>query len=100
MLRDTTLVVCPEPVIDSTGVIELNRNFEVWPNPTRDAVYVRMLNAEELPSFIEVLDLQGKLLFSVPAEETTRVDLSRLPAGVYLLKAAEGKGNMVKVVRQ
>ena len=100
VLRDTTLVVCPEPVIDSTGVIELNRNFEVWPNPTRDAVYVRMLNAEELPSFIEVLDLQGKLLFSVPAEETTRVDLSRLPAGVYLLKAAEGKGNMVKVVRQ
>ena len=95
-LRDTTLVLCP--VLDSTGVTERNRDFEVWPNPTRDAVYVRMLNAEEMPAAIEVLDLQGRPLFSVPAETTTRVDLSRLPAGVYLLRT--GKGSSVKIVRQ
>ena len=95
-LRDTTLVLCP--VIDSTGVTERNRDFEVWPNPTCDAVYVRMLNAEEMPAAIEVLDLQGRPLFSVPAETTTRVDLSRLPAGVYLLRT--GKGSSVKIVRQ
>ena len=97
-LRDTTLVLCP--VLDSTGVTERNRDFEVWPNPTRDAVYVRMLNAEEMPAAIEVLDLQGRPLFSVPAETTTRVDLSTLPAGVYFLRVGQGKGGSVRIVRQ
>ena len=97
-LCDTTLVICPE--IDSTGVADRNRDFEVWPNPTRDAVYVRMRDAELMPSAIEVLDLQGKPLFSVPAERTTCVDLSALPAGVYLLRAGAGKGGTVKIVKQ
>lgn len=97
-LRDTTLVIYPE--IDSTGVADRNRDFEVWPNPTRDAVYVRMRDAELMPSVIEVLDLQGKPLFFVPAERTTRVDLSALPAGVYLLRAGAGKGGTVKIVKQ
>jgi hypothetical protein len=93
-LRDTTLVICPE--IDSTGVADRSRDFEVWPNPTRDAVYVRWTAHGEMPATIGVLDLQGRPLFTVPAQETTRVDLSRLPAGTYLLKAGTATAKVVR----
>ena len=102
VLRDTTLVLVPEPEpIDSTGIEVRSAGFEVYPNPTHDAVYVKLQNAREMPSAFEVLDLNGRLLFAVPAEETTRVDLSRLPAGVYLLRAVgDGKYSVVKITKQ
>ena len=101
VLRDTTLVLVPEPEpIDSTGIAVRSAGFEVYPNPTHDAVYVKLQNTCEMPSAFEVLDLNGRLLFAVPAEETTRVDLSRLPTGVYLLRAVGGKGTVVKITKQ
>ena len=102
VLRDTTRVLVPEPEpIDSTGIEVRSAGFEVYPNPTHDAVYVKLQNTREMPSAFEVLDLNGRLLFAVPAEETTRVDLSRLPAGVYLLRAVgDGKDSVVKITKQ
>ena len=102
VLRDTTMVLVPEPEpIDSTGIEVRKAGFEVYPNPTHDAVYVKLQNTREMPSAFEVLDLNGRLLFAVPAEETTRVDLSRLPAGVYLLRAVgDGKDSVVKITKQ
>ena len=102
-LRDTTLVLFPEPEpIDSTGVAEVRgTDFTVYPNPTRDAVYVKMNEGSQLPACLEVLDLNGRQLFTVPAQETTRVDLSRLASGVYLLKVGDGgKGSVVKITKQ
>ena len=100
--RDTIRVLVPEPEpIDSTGIEVRSAGFEVYPNPTHDAVYVKLQNTREMPSAFEVLDLNGRLLFAVPAEETTRVDLSRLPAGVYLLRAVgDGKDSVVKITKQ
>ena len=102
VLRDTTRVLVPEPEpIDSTGIEVRKAGFEVYPNPTHDAVYVKLQNTREMPSAFEVLDLNGRRLFAVPAEETTRVDLSRLPAGVYLLRAVgDGKDSVVKITKQ
>ena len=98
-LRDTTLVLVPEP--DSTGVAVRGTDFTVYPNPTRDAVYVKMNEGIQLPMRLEVLDLRGRMLFTVPAQETTRMDLSRLPAGVYLLKVSGSrKGSAVKITKQ
>ena len=100
ILRDTTLVLVPEP-IDSTGVAVRGADFTVYPNPTHDAVYVKMQEGRSLPARFEVLDLRGRQLFAVPAQETTRVDLSRLPSGVYLLKASDGgRGSAVKITKQ
>ncbi len=91
----------PEPEPDSTGIEVRSAGFEVYPNPTHDAVYVKLQNTREMPSAFEVLDLNGRRLFAVPAEETTHVDLSRLPAGVYLLRAVgDGKDSVVKITKQ
>ena len=98
VLRDTTLVMLPE--IDSTGVADRDRDFEVYPNPTRDVVYVRMLNTKEMPQILEVVDMQGRPLFSVPAEVITRVDLSRLPTGTYFLRVGNKGSRVSKIVKQ
>ena len=90
----------PEP-IDSTAVAVHGSDFTVYPNPTHDAVYVTIHEGRPLPARLEVLDLQGRLLFTVPAQETTHVDLSRLPSGIYLLKVVDGgKGSVVKITKQ
>ena len=100
VFRDSTLVLVPEPEpVDSTGIAVRNAGLEVYPNPTHDAVYVKLRNTRKMPSAFEVLDLNGRLLFAVPAEETTRVDLSPLPAGVYLLRVVGGKGTAVKITK-
>ncbi|MBQ1819734.1 MAG: T9SS type A sorting domain-containing protein, partial [Bacteroidales bacterium] len=58
--------------------------------------YVKWTATTSMPTSIEVLDLQGRLLFSVPAETTTRVDLSPLPAGTYFLKSGNATTKVVR----
>ena len=98
LIMDTTLVLCP--LSDSTSVVERNTVFEVYPNPTHDVVYVKMLNVQKVPKRLVVMDLQGRPLFFVTAEEITRVDLSKLPAGVYILSIEGERRNSVKIVKQ
>lgn len=97
-LRDSVLVLCPE--IDSTGVADRSTDFVAYPNPAHDEVFVKMRDGGERFSFIEVLDLNGRSLFAVPTQELTRVDLSRLPAGIYFLKPEGRQVGAVKIVKQ
>jgi hypothetical protein len=99
ILMDTTIVLCPH-TDDPTDVAAREADFIVYPNPTRNVVYVEMRNTLEKPSSIEVMDFNGKLLFTVPAYEITKVDLSRLPAGIYFLNVHDRQNKMVKVVKQ
>ena len=97
-LRDTTIVLYPQS--DPTEIADRNADFTIYPNPTHDAVYVKMRNVVDKPLCIEVLDFNGKLLFSVPAQETTRVDIDFLPFGVYFLRLQGRNESFVKVVKQ
>lgn len=99
VFRDTTSIIIHQ-MIDSTSVVSRQKDFVVYPNPTHDMVYVKMLNMQNFPKRIEVLNMQGKPLFAVPAEETTRVDLSRLPSGVYFLSLEGCSRNAVKIVKE
>ncbi len=99
LLMDTTTVLCPH-CGDPTEVAVHEDDFIVYPNPTRNVVYVKMRNPMDKPSSIKVMDFNGKLLFAVPAYEITKVDLSGLPAGIYFLDIYDRQKKMVKVVKQ
>ena len=65
--------------------------FTVWPNPTTGALTLGM-EAQR----VEVNSLTGQKV--AVFENTSRIDISNLPAGVYILKATLPHGNAVRKI--
>jgi hypothetical protein len=65
--------------------------FTVWPNPTTGALTLGM-EAQR----VEVSSLTGQKV--AVFENTSRIDISNLPAGVYILKVTLPQGNAVRKI--
>lgn len=80
------------------GVTDVNNvSFAVYPNPTTNFVKVNMKNAEVKE--MTVMNFNGQV---VASSRTASVNVSQLPAGVYLVKVMDSKGNVhtSKVVKK
>lgn len=71
------------------GTEELHQvEFRTWPNPTRD-----LLNFEMPAGFsgmLEIFDLTGKLIRSVPLQANVPVNVAMLADGIYIGKISSG----------
>lgn len=68
--------------------------LRLWPNPTSGPCWVTM----DADSHLQVIDFQGRVVAKHPVKKgMNRIDLSRLPKGMYLLKTSEGKVTKVLV---
>lgn len=97
VLGSVTGVVCdpnnwvinagPTPALDATlGLDESYLNFsavEIGPNPTRGALKISNVNE---PLTLEIFDNAGKRLHKSQISETSVIDLSQYPNGVYHAK--------------
>ena len=63
-----------------------------YPNPTSGMIYL----SEQ--SNITLIDLSGKLLLE--EKNTTQLDLSSLPAGMYFLRVGENNNQLFKVIKE
>ena len=72
----------------TTSVEELETVFNVFPNPASNEVFVTINGGAAAQ--VTVFDASGRLLFSV--QRTTRVDISALAAGVYMLQVEHDGG--------
>ena len=69
-----------------------NKSLRVYPNPTRDKLFL-----PESPSLpLLLFDMKGNCLLQLPAG-TNLIDLGNLPQGVYVLRSGN---HCVKVVKQ
>jgi uncharacterized repeat protein (TIGR01451 family) len=77
-----------------------SRILELAPNPTRDAVRLRLADAGQYR--YALYSMQGRRVAEAGFLTETEIDLSRLAAGVYLLRVtdADGAGVTRRVVRQ
>jgi len=77
------------------------RNVSVWPVPANDALYVGYSteNSHRM-STLTVLNMEGKVMLSkdLPSVSNTELNVSNLPAGIYMLKLTTGEGTFVKKV--
>lgn len=65
--------------------------FGLYPNPTRERVTVQLEDYQG--ATIRILDLSGALIdIARPESATTHFDLSRLPAGMYLVQVTLESG--------
>ncbi len=74
-------------------------NLKVWPNPTSNILYVE--SADAPIDYITIMDLNGKTLVKKAVGDISfMVDVSRLPAGTYLLETVrEGEVSVEKFVK-
>ena len=84
----------------------LNQQMMAFPNPNSGAFQVRISGAEQFEGQLEVLNLMGQVVASIPVEKRTAVlevpmDLSDYAKGIYMLRlsGAEGQSVLRVVVR-
>lgn len=79
--------------IDNLGIGDTpeNRQLKVYPNPSRDKVFVGMETADD----ISVFNINGQRVMLLPAG-TRIVDLSSLPQGVFFIRSGIYTAKLVK----
>jgi V8-like Glu-specific endopeptidase len=80
-----------EPVMQKTGN-DIGQAINVYPNTSPGLFTVELRNSFQQPiSEIKVYDLQGRLIKTVPVNNTkTTIDITGQPAGMYLLQIISG----------
>jgi hypothetical protein len=70
----------------------------VYPNPTDNELFVDMKNIDEDVTSIEILDLSGKILQVVPANQGTVVKMNteNLAQGMYQIKIVSKEYTVTK----
>ncbi|MCQ2300438.1 MAG: T9SS type A sorting domain-containing protein [Bacteroidales bacterium] len=86
-----SLAICPEVGIDNVASGAL---LSLSPNPSGGVVQI--LGLEDDNASVEILDIDGRLLLSF--ENTTSLDLSSIPAGIYIVKVMT-KGNRYEYLK-
>lgn len=92
------------PYLAPTGIEEttnMNSLVAAFPNPANDFLTISILNKNDLLTNFCIVDFAGKNIINI-AEITneTKVDLSHLAAGIYLLKGElNGKAVVAKLVK-
>lgn len=73
-------------------------DVNIFPNPTSNEVFISNSNSRNTIIYVEVLDLQGRLLHSENRTGISQIDLSALRQGIYLIRIETAKGTVVNRV--
>jgi hypothetical protein len=94
----TSVIVSVDPISEAL------RGLQVYPNPSGGDLYLAPVQPIREPVTVQVNDLYGRELSRVEFRNLTRerkIDLSALPAGVYLLEITGKDGRVMhKIVRE
>ncbi len=71
-------------------------NFSIYPIPTKNELFIDAKNLNNTK--LEVLDLNGKILFNQPLNGTNTIDLSTLSNGIYLFKITSDEGSVISKI--
>ncbi|WP_106917783.1 T9SS type A sorting domain-containing protein [Chryseobacterium aurantiacum] len=96
-----TLGVLSQTVLTVLGVNEVVTNQEkinVFPNPTADYITITV-SSKKKPKDVSIYDMSGKLV-SQKEINNSRIDLSFLPKGVYMLTFNDLELKPVKIIKK
>ncbi len=101
---DTLLCVSPRSaatvyVIDTANINSISEiqdsELKIFPNPAED--YLTVETEYEGPIWVEIYDVNGISVIQSVCSCQTRLDISRLPTGIYFLCATHGDGRRMVV---
>ncbi|MBL7792422.1 MAG: T9SS type A sorting domain-containing protein [Saprospiraceae bacterium] len=101
ILQDTFLV----DMITGTFIAGLEAEIRIFPNPTRDKLYISLQQSASAEVDVELLDMLGRPLLyrseQVGLQAVIQLDLEALPTGMYTVKIAVGNAIITqKVTKQ
>jgi arabinogalactan endo-1,4-beta-galactosidase len=73
---------------------EMLHQYKVYPNPVKDILQIE--SSLNQIGRIELLDLNGRLLFENKQPATKTIDMSRIPRGIYILKIEDQSFKIIK----
>jgi subtilisin family serine protease len=87
--------------VTATGPKAPAESLRLWPNPVREQLYLTLPLQTSEPLLVQVIDLQGRVVFTTQLDEARSLNVAALPAGVYALRvnapnAAAWTGRFVK----
>jgi hypothetical protein len=85
----------------NTAVHEKNKNvqhFFIYPNPANDYLNIAFSMGQSATS-AQVFDLNGMLIKELPLAANSRLNISDLTAGVYIINLTDNKGTIYKPQR-
>lgn len=80
----------PDPL--TINQFEKENEVEIFPNPIQYNLYIRSNNIIQT---LELYELYGKKILSKENEDIHSVNLASIPAGIYLVKLRDDKGNTI-----
>jgi Zn-dependent metalloprotease len=114
--NDTVIFIMDNAYLDNVKFMEhsdvgiadfnLNDHIKVYPNPVTDQLNVNFIADKSQSIQIQLIDLQGKVMQQQDENATYgqnqfRIDLTRLPAGIYFIRISTEMGVYNnKVVKQ
>ncbi len=88
-----------EVVVEDNIVSGIEEPVEitVFPNPSDGLFMFKTDKSSFIPTRIEIFGMNGRLMLEIDRQNSDRpIDISRLPAGVYLLKASDASESITK----
>ncbi|MBP6456354.1 MAG: T9SS type A sorting domain-containing protein, partial [Chitinophagaceae bacterium] len=82
---------------NTTEIIKESNDFSInlYPNPCKE--YINLDISNELNSNVEIIDLQGKVVFNKSINENyLSIDLRNFPVNIYFLKIQQGDKSIIK----
>lgn len=77
---------------------DLDHEINIYPNPTKDKVYVSIDNTNEIFE-IQLLDINGRPLYKTMSKGSeTEISLSKYRQGTYLIRISNASNTVVKKV--
>ena len=74
----------------------LDSKFNIYPNPASNLLNIDNKNGLDFTVYLN--DLTGKTVYSNQSNSDLKINVSNLPAGMYLLKITSEKNTLVKKV--
>lgn len=90
---ETTFATLTNPIF------EFDNSVKIYPNPTSDFIHI---DSDFSIESIELYDIQGRILETLlESENTSKLDITDKPKGIYFLKIKTEKGSKVeKIVKE
>jgi hypothetical protein len=68
------------------NVIPMEQDLEVFPNPAVNQLNIRLAQPMEAAGRIDMINASGNVVKSIQLNDATQLDVSDLPAGLYMLR--------------
>jgi hypothetical protein len=88
-------------------VVNASVSIELFPNPIKDVVHIRLSNKNNQPLNIEIFDVQGRTIYKkssqVAQNAVLDVNMKEFPSQVYLLHVTNTNGEILaseKIIRR